>query len=90
MGFFFGFLLVNVFMCYLEEELFDNGLIFFFYKCYVDDMFVIMFGVDVVENFFDVFNGFYFSIYFIMEFFNNDLIFFIGMLIIKNGNKLEI
>ena len=52
-----GPLLANVFMCHLEEELSDNGLIPSFYKRYVDDTLEIMPGVDAAENFLDVLNG---------------------------------
>ena len=84
-----GPLLANVFMCHLEEELSDNGLIPSFYKRYVDDTLAIMPGVDAAENFLDVLNGLRASIHFTMELSNNDSIPFIGTLITKNSNKLE-
>ena len=84
-----GPLLANVFMCHLEEELSDNGLIPSFYKRYVDDTLAIMPGVDAAENFLDVLNGLHPSIHFTMELSNNDSIPFIRTLITKNSNKLE-
>ena len=84
-----GPLLANVFMCYLEERLSDNDLIPPFYRRYVDDTLAIMPGLDVAESFLDTLNGLHPSIHFTMELSNNDSIPFIGMLITKNGNKLE-
>ena len=84
-----GPLLANVFMCHLEERLSDNDLIPSFYKHYVDNMLAIMPGLDVAENFLDVLNGLHPCIHFTMELSNNDSIPFIGTLITKNGNKLE-
>lgn len=90
MGFFFGFLLANVFMCYFEEKFIRDGLMFYLYRRYVDDIFVRMFNIDVVIVFFIILNGLYFSLTFTMEFFVDDRIFFIGIEIIKNGIKFEI
>ena len=84
-----GPLLANVFMCHLEERLCDNDLIPPFYRRYVDDTLAIMPGLDVAESFLDALNGLHPSIHFTMELSNNDSIPFIGMLITKNGNKLE-
>ena len=84
-----GPLLANVFMCHLEERLFDNDLIPSFYKPYVDDTLAIMPGLDAAESFLDVLNGLHPSIHFTMELSNNDSIPFFGTLITKNGNKLE-
>ena len=84
-----GPLLANVFMCHLEERLSDNNLIPPFYRRYVGDTLAIMPGLDVAESFLDVLNGLHSSIHFTMELSNNDSIPFIGMLITKNGNKLE-
>ena len=74
-------------MCHLEETLYDNGLIPFYWH-YVDDMFAIMPGIDA-GNFLDVLNGLHPSIHFNTELSNNDSVLFIGTLITKNGNKLE-
>ena len=84
-----GPLLATVFMCHLEERLSDNDLIPPFYRWYVDDTLAIMPGLDVAESFLDALNGLHPSIHFTMELSNNDSIPFIGMLITKNGNKLE-
>ena len=84
-----GPLLANVFMCHLEEILSDNDLIPPFYGRYVDDTLAIMPGLDVAESFLGTLNGLHPSIHFTMELSNNDSIPFIGMLITKNGNKLE-
>ncbi|XP_068738388.1 uncharacterized protein [Montipora capricornis] len=84
-----GPLLANVFMCHLEERLSDNNLISPFYRRYVDDTLAIMPGLDVAESFLDTLNGLHPSIHFTMELSKNGSIPFIGMLITKNGNKLE-
>ena len=63
-----GPLLANVFMCHLEKELSEYGLIPSFYKRYVDDTLAIMPRVDAAENFLDVFNGLHPSIHFTMNF----------------------
>ena len=76
-------------MCHLEERLSDNDLIPPFYRRYVDDTLAIMPGLDVAESVLDTLNGLPPSIHFTMELSNNDSIPFIGMLITKNGNKLE-
>ncbi|XP_068735678.1 uncharacterized protein [Montipora capricornis] len=84
-----GPLLANVFMCHLEERLSDNDLIPPFYRRYVDDTLAITPGLDVAESFLDALNGLHPSIHFTIKLFKNDSIPFIGMLITKNGNKLE-
>ena len=82
-------LLVNVFMCQLEERLSDNDLIPFFYRRYVNDTLAIMAGLDAAESFLNVLNELHPSIHFTMELSNHDSIPFIGTLIVKNSNKLE-
>ena len=71
------------------ERLYDNDLIPPFYRWYVDDTLAIMPGLDVDESLLDTLNRLHPSIHFTMELSNNDSIPFIGMLITKNGNKLE-
>lgn len=81
MGFFLGFLMVNVFLCYIEEylDLFD------YYRWYVDDIIIVMFCELVVYVFFDELNSIYLFLYFIMEIVINGKLFFFGMFFDKNG-----
>lgn len=59
MGLFFGFFMVNVFLCFIEEKLERENMLLGFYKRYVDDILVIMFNVLVVIVFFFILNECY-------------------------------
>lgn len=85
MGFFLGLLMVNSFLCNIEEIFEYNNRFLFFYKRYVDDILVIVNNIDVVEFFFCVLNDIYLLLEFIMEIVVDDSFFFLGMWVIKSG-----
>lgn len=78
-GFFFGSLLVNVFMLLLEENLELEGKLFFYYRRFVDDIFTVMFDIIIVTDFFNIFNYVYFVVIFIMEIEKDGMFFFFGI-----------
>ena len=84
-----GLLMVNVFMCHLEEKLTRDGLIPQLYRRYVDDTLARMPNTDAATMFLTTLNGLHPSLSFTMELSVDDRIPFIGIEIIKNGTKLE-
>ena len=83
-----GPLMVNVFMCQLEEKLISDGLIPQLYKRYVDDTLARMPSADVATEFHSTLNGLHPSLTFTMELPVDNKIPFIGIEIVI-GTKLE-
>ena len=84
-----GPLMANTFMCHIEEQLDEQGLIPSYYRRYVDDTLVIMPDVKAAENFLTTLNYSHSDLKFTMELAVDNKISFLGMDIIKNGNKLD-
>ena len=85
-----GSLLVNVFMCHLEEKLTRDGFMPHMCRRYVDDTPARMPSTDAATMFLTTLNGLHPSLTFTMELpVNRGRIPFIGIEIIKNGTELE-
>ena len=84
-----GPLMANSFMCHIEEQLDEEGLIPSYYRRYVDDTLVIMPDVKAAEDFLTTLHNSNSIIKFTMKLAVDNKISFLGMDIIKNGNKLD-
>ena len=89
MGLPLGPLMVNVFMCHLQDKLACNGMVPSLYKRYVDDTLARMPNTDAAADFLATLNGLHPSLKFTMELPSENTIPFIGIQIIKNGTELE-
>ena len=84
-----GPLMVNAFMCSIEERLQDQGKMPDFYKSYVDDTLSIMLHVETAEAFLSTLNDSHPSINFTMELAANGKPPFLGVENVKHVSRLE-
>ena len=84
-----GPLMANAFMCNIEEELKNQNKMPVFYKRYVDDTLSKMPDVSSASEFLLTLNEIHPSLSFTMELEDNGKLPFLGMVIIKNGPRLD-
>ena len=84
-----GPLMANAFMCNVEEQLTNQNKMPTFYKRYVDDTLSKMPDVSSASEFLSALNGIHPSISFTMELEDNGKLPFLGMVIIRNGPRLD-
>ena len=89
MGSALGPLMANTFMCNIEEQLINQNKMPAFYNRYDDDTLRKMPDVSSASEFLSTLNGIHPSISFTMELEDNDKLPFLGMVIIRNGPRLD-
>ena len=89
MGSPFGPLMANAFMCHIEEKLIIQNKMPAFYKRYVNNTLSKMPNVSSASEFLLILNGIHPSLSFTMELEDNSKLPFLGMVIIRNGPRLE-
>ncbi|XP_068704351.1 uncharacterized protein [Montipora foliosa] len=82
-------LIVNVFMCSIEEQLDLNGKMPEFYGRYVDDTLTIVPGVNAASNFLQVLNACHPSISFTMEVENDGMLTFVGIQLLNKSTSIN-
>ena len=82
-------LMANAFMCNFEEHLTNQNKILAFYKRYVDDTLSKMPDVSSASEFLSTLNEIHPSVSFTMELEDNGKLPFLGMVIIRNGPRLD-
>ena len=81
--------MANTFLCSIEEKLERDNKLPEFYRRYVDDTFATMKNVPAAEDFLSTLNSCHPSINFTMELASDNKLPFIGMVVLKQGCKLE-
>ena len=84
-----GPLMANAFMCNVEKKLTNQNKMPAFYKRYVDDTLSKMPDVSSASEFLSTLNGIHPSISFTMELEDKGKLPFLGMVIIRNGPRLD-
>ena len=84
-----GPLMANAFMCNVKKQLTNQNKMPAFYKRYVDDTLSKMPDVSSASEFLSTLNGIHPSISFTMELEDNGKLPFLGMVIIRNGPRLD-
>ena len=84
-----GSLMANAFMCHIEEKLKNQNKMPAFYTRYVDDTLSKMPDVSSASEFLLTLNEIHPSLSFTMELEENSKLPFLGMVIIRNGPRLE-
>ena len=87
--FFYMQLCANFFMCNVEEQLTNQNKMPAFYKRYVDDTLSKMPDVSSASEFLSTLNEIHPSVSFTMELEDNGKLPFLGMVIIRNGPRLD-
>ena len=89
MGYPFGPLLTNAFMCSIEETLEREGKMPTYYKRFVDDTLTIMPNKTPADNFLDILNQCHSSIKFTMETESNSMLPFLGTQLLNKHTRVE-
>ena len=89
MGFLLGPLMTNAFICNIEEKLRNQNKMPAFYKRYVDDTLSKMPNVSSASEFLLTLNEIHSSLSFTMELEDNGKLPFLGMMVIRNGPRLD-
>ena len=84
-----GPLMANTFMCNIEEQLINQNKMPAFYNRYVDGTLSKMPDVSSASEFLSTLNGIHPSVSFTMELEDNGKLPFLGMVIIRNGPRLD-